>query len=135
LPAFFIGVYMLIMPKMDEAQSEGVVIDSPMISLPIEDADLLQVIRDRISESEKWYEDKMGLKKMRKLNEDFYLGKQIDESRLESFEQPVYIDNILYEDLETRIAIAAGRLPDIICTPPNTEEEAKKLLNTFSTVY
>ena len=114
------------MPKMDEPHDEGIVIDSPMISLPIEDAELLQIIKERISDSEKSYEDKYSLNKMRKLNEDFYLGKQIDESRLESFEQPVYIDNILYEDLETRIAIASGRLPDIIVTPSNNDDEAKQ---------
>ena len=105
--------------------SEGVVSDTPEISLPIEDKDFVAIIDQKIAESQAYYKDKAKLEARRQLNEDFWIGKQYDESKLLDYEIP-YKDNIIYQDLETRVAYASSKMPDIITTPAGNDEAKKE---------
>lgn len=101
---------------------QDVVIDATTaLSLPIDDADLVSVIDDKITASKQHF-SKLKLDERRKLNRDFWKGDQLDISKLDLRYQVPYIDNLIYDDLETRITLAAGRMPDIITTPPSEDQ-------------
>lgn len=106
-------------------RQEMIIDPTTALSLPIEDADLVSVISEKIN----LYTQEMKKKKIeerRKENRDFWKGNQLDLSKLDLRYQVPYIDNIIYDDLETRIALAAGRMPDIIATPASDEDQAIK---------
>lgn len=111
---------------MEEQQREQIVDQTTALSLPIEDNDIVSVINEKIGA---WntYTKKIKLDERRKMNRDFWKGEQLDISKLDLRYQVPYIDNIIFDDLETRIALVAGRMPDIIVTPPN--EEAQSVQN------
>jgi len=98
--------------------------------LPIEDKDLADIIDNRVEETEKYYKTQLHLEERRKINEEFWLGKQYDESQMYNWQIPAK-DNLIWQDLETRISIAASRMPDIIVTPasqmPEKIEAAKSI--------
>jgi hypothetical protein len=104
--------------------SEEVINDTPVLSLPVEDKDLISILTDKIQNSEKYW-NKKKLKEKRKLNEDFYLGNQIDESQMHDYQKPVYQDNMIWEDLERKITMASNKLPDIVCAGPDTDAVKK----------
>jgi hypothetical protein len=109
-------------PGIDQLEShvEEIVDETPALSLPIEDKDLISILNDKISASEKFY-DKKKLKGKRKINEDFYLGDQLDESMIYDHQRPTYQNNMIWEDEERKIVMASNLLPDIICTGPDTD--------------
>ena len=108
---------------MEEKQQEQVIDQTTALSLTIEDNDIISVINEKIG---KWnsYSKKIRLDDRRKLNRDFWKGDQLDLSKLDLRYQVPYIDNIIFDDLETRIALVAGRMPDIIVTPPSEESQS-----------
>lgn len=104
-------------------QSETVIDSSTALSLPIEDVDLVSVIDEKIGLA-KQHNSKLNIDARRKLNRDFWKGDQLDQSKLDLRYQVPYIDNIIYDDLETRISLAAGRMPDIIATPAADDDKS-----------
>lgn len=106
-------------------QQDKIIDETSTLSLPIEDADLISVINDKIARSNQYYK-KLKLDERRKVNRDFWKGDQLDESKLDLRYQVPYKDNIIYQDLEYRIALAAGRMPDIIATPSSEEDKSKE---------
>ena len=103
---------------------------NPAFSLDVDDLILANIIDSRIKDDEKYYKDTLKLDKRRKRNEEFYLGKQINEDQLEEW-QMGYVDNLIWEDLETRVATASATVPDIVIIPPNDDlvsmEKSKKI--------
>lgn len=108
-----------------QIQQEQIIDVTSVLSLPIEDADLISVINDKIKTAQEQTK-KIRLDERRKLNRDFWKGKQLDLQSLDLRYQVPYIDNIIYDDLETRIALAAGRMPDIITTPSSEDDMSIK---------
>ena len=96
-------------------RDEQVIDETPVLSLPIDDNDLLSVMRDKIEASEKYYKSKK-LEQKRKQNEEFYLGDQMDEESMYDYQKPAYKNNMIWEDLERQCTTASNKLPDIICT-------------------
>ncbi len=107
----------------EQLQQDTIVDFTTTLSLPIDDVDLVAVINEKILNSTQHFK-KLKLAERRKLNRDFWKGDQLDLERLDLRYQVPYIDNIIYDDLETRIALAAGRMPDIIATPGGEDEAA-----------
>lgn len=105
----------------NKLQQEVVVDETTALSLPIDDSDLVGVIDDKISAAKK-HNQTIKLDERRKLNRDFWKGDQLDMTKLDLRYQVPYIDNLIYDDLETRITLAAGRMPDIITTPPTEDQ-------------
>jgi hypothetical protein len=111
-------------------ENQNLMIEEPIsqnesLTLDIKDDEFLAVIDRKIKESEQYY-DKIGLSKIRKQNMDFWIGNHFDESKFEDWQVP-YKDNIIWQNTETRISIAAGRLPDIMVCPGSDSEQSKKL--------
>jgi hypothetical protein len=103
-----------------QVQQEQIIDATSVLSLPIEDADLISVINEKVKNSQDAAK-KIKLEERRKLNRAFWKGDQLDMASLDLRYQVPYIDNIIYDDLETRIALAAGRMPDIITTPSSED--------------
>jgi hypothetical protein len=97
-------------------------ISGPAFDLPITDEDLADIIDKRVKASEDYYKSKLKLEERQKTNEDFWVGKQFDETKFYEYQIP-YKDNVIWQDLETRISIIASRMPDIIVTPNNNDSE------------
>jgi len=110
----------------EEARKEEAVVRYPSLSIDIEDSDLIRLIDSRIKDSEDFYEGKLKLKKRRQRMEEFWLGKQVDESQLDAAWQLPYVDNIIWQDTETRIGLVAAKLPDIIVIPPTDDPVARE---------
>jgi len=103
----------------------------PSLHLDIDDKDLIRIIKQRIIDDENFYSTELKLDKRRKKMEEFYLGKQVDTSTIDENWQLPYVDNLIWQDLETRIGLAAATLPEVECVPPNddnvSKERAKKV--------
>ena len=110
----------------EELREEEVSLIHPSLKLDIEDHLLVRLIETRIKSDDEYYNGKLKLDKRRKRMEEFYLGKQLDESQLDPSWQISYIDNIIWQDLETRIGIAAARLPEIVVIPPADEPTVRE---------
>lgn len=100
-------------------------ISNAAFDLPIPDDDLADIIDKRVKESQEFYKTKLKLEARQKINEDFWVGRQFDESKFYDYQIP-YKDNIIWQDLETRISIIASRMPDIVVTPNNNDTEKIK---------
>lgn len=105
-------------------------IAGPAFNLPIDDDDLADIIDRRIKDSQEFYKTKLKLEERQKTNEDFWVGKQFDESKFYEYQIP-YKDNVIWQDLETRISIIASRMPDIIVTPNNNDSEKIEAAQTI----
>jgi len=100
----------------EEAKTEEAVINFPTLALDMDDKSLLHLINTRIKEDKDYY-DKINLDKRRKILHDYWKGNQLDESQMEPW-QLKFVDNLIWQDLETRISIAAAKMPDITVIPP-----------------
>ncbi len=112
-------------------QTEEVILPIKPLQLNgIEDKDLLAIIRERLKLSEAYYRDKLKLKQRREKNEDMWVGKQIEnEGALYDWQVP-YKDNLIWQDLETKIAITSSRIPDIVVVAddPELRQQMEKAL-------
>jgi len=106
-------------------RQEEIVVNSPPLSLPIDELEFLQIVEQKISESKKHQTDKLNLDERRIRNNNFWLGKHFDESDFYSWQVP-YVDNLIFRNTEKRISLAAGRMPDIIATPPNDTPDKRE---------
>jgi hypothetical protein len=120
-------------PEYDSEQDikqEEIVLPEPSLELPIDDNTLVAVLTQKISKSESFYKDKLKLDKRRTENQDFWLGKQLDTSKFDEWQVPT-VDNMIWQNTETRIAIASGRMPDIVVTPTDNEAKSKEAAKTL----
>lgn len=92
---------------------QGVVVESPELNTGLRDDELNQIIDARVSESKTFYET-MNLDARRKKNEQYWLGEHYNKDEVQGLE---YVDNVIHDDTEKRIALAVGKVPDIIVVP------------------
>ena len=111
-------------PTEEQEKTEIITVQSNPFDLKIDDNDFVSIIDRKIDEAEQYYKNTLHLDSRRRINEDFWQGKQVDESRFYDWQVP-YKDNVIWQDLETRISIASSRMPDIIVTPSGNEELKK----------
>lgn len=105
------------LPKEDQP-----VTFAPEITLQFSDEEINQVIGKKITDAEQYYSsDKKNLKSIREKNVDYWLGKQVDPSKMNG---DVYVNNIIHRDTETSIKNAVSRMPDIIVMSPSVREDA-----------
>lgn len=102
----------------------------PAFEIKIKDSDLADIIDKRASESEKYFKEDLKIEERRKKNNDFWKGKQLNEADFDDFQIPV-VDNLIYQDLETRIAIISSKMPDIVVTPPNQTQDKRERARTL----
>lgn len=95
--------------------AQGIVIESPELATGVSDDQLNQIIDSRINESKSAYE-LMKLDERRKTNEKFWKGEQYNSEEVSGLP---FVDNVIQDNTEKRIALAAGKVPDIIVVPGN----------------
>ncbi len=108
---------------------EGLLSDSPVLDLSIEDEDLVKNLTTRIDRSRRWFEQHYNLTARRKKNEMYLFGRQVDQKeadgKLKDYETRSS-DNALYEIEASLKPLAMSKLPDIIITAGGSDEERKK---------
>ena len=116
--------------EIPEQKGEEVVVETNPFDLEQDEKELADLIDRKISDSQIFYENTLKLKTRRERNKKYWLGKQIDNDKLHSWTEG-YVDNLIYQNLETRISLAVNKIPDIIVTATNNElekiENAKNL--------
>lgn len=105
--------------------AEDVVNDSSPLYLPIDDVELKSIIDQKIKDYDEFVKNSK-IDERQKENLKYYKGDQIDKSQLHKFQVP-YVDNIIWQNLETRISLASARLPDIVGIPVDDTPEANDL--------
>jgi hypothetical protein len=98
------------------------------LHLDLDDQDFIDVMKDLIKDSQKFWK-KHDLYKRRAKNMEYYLGLQI--SRLESDKQlkkhdTRYLDNLIWEAEQTLKPIALSRIPDLMVKPATLSDQSKQ---------
>ena len=106
---------------ISKAQEEDLSNITPQIGINVDDSDLLYILNKRVKESQDYFKTKLKLDERRRRFEDYWLGRQTDQDRLDPNYQFSHIDNIIWRDLETRISLASARLPDLIVAPGQSQ--------------
>lgn len=104
---------------------EDILVDSSPLYLPITDDELIAIVKEKEDDYTSFL-DKNKIKEKQARNVAYYRGEQIDPAKLHKHQVP-YVDNIIWQNLETRISLAAARLPDVVGVPPDESQEAKEL--------
>ena len=120
-------------PEEEQIKKEEPVNTTGPLDLDIEDNILADVLQKKVDETEAHNKNKLKLPERRKRNYDFWRGDQLDESKLEEWQVP-HKNNLIWQDLEHRISIAAGRMPDIIVTPADNTQEKKDSARKFEKI-
>lgn len=111
-------------------RSEAIVSDVPVIQLPLDEATLNTLLDRAIADANTKLAEKQIIERSDK-NRRFWRGQHVDASRLDSSYQSPHVDNIVYQDEESRITLASARVPEITIAPPKDEtqmiEKAKRL--------
>lgn len=99
------------------------------LELKIDDDELVRIIDKRIKDSETFFEQKYNLKTRRKKNEIYLFGRQLLEKEatkeLKDYETRSSY-NILFEIEASLKPLAMSKLPDILVTPGDDQDEKKK---------
>lgn len=103
--------------------NEEVVVTSPEIAFPLSDDELNALLDRKISET-KAKRGTLDLDKRSKKNWDFFKGNQIAEDSLDTWQLP-FVDNVIYDNTNYRIVMAASRIPDITIISPNEDTQSQ----------
>lgn len=109
-----------------EDKDTGLATELPALSLDIPDRDLIQNLKRWEQDSQQFWNDKKNydLHDRRKRNVDYYLGKQIDKSKLYDFQVP-YVDNELFVATQVVSAYITSSNPNAEVRPENETTQSK----------
>lgn len=119
---------------------EGDQEQTPVLSLDTPDTQLIRNFRRWVNDAKGFWDKRSGfnLKEKRQKNVEYYLGKQIDKSRLYAHQVP-YIDNQIYVGAQSILAYVSGNTPAADVIPENDEvqtvvmaEDLESMVNTHS---
>ncbi len=118
----------------DITNQTGVIDDLPILSITTEDRELIANFKRWISDSESYWNDKSGydLKAVRAQNERYYLGKQIDRSKLYAYQVP-FIDNQIYVGTQAIMSYVTGQAPVVEITPEDDTPQSQVMAEDLET--
>lgn len=104
----------------------GVETDLPVLSISTPDRDLISNFKRWIQEAERYWDDPKGfnLSNKRKRNKAYYLGRQIDEDQLYSYQVP-FVQNELFVATETIAAYTTSGTPSAEVRPQDDTVQSK----------
>ena len=104
----------------------GVIDDLPILSLDTDDRELIGSFKRWITDSQGYWNDKSGydLENSRNKNERYYLGKQLDTSKLYNYQVP-FVDNQIYVGTQSIMAYTTGQDPTCEITPEDDSPQSK----------
>jgi len=102
------------------------------LSLDIPDEDLSEIYDKLLTDSQSYFKSTMDLYTRREKNEKFAFGYQVEdieeeEHVLKDYESR-FMDNVIYEIEATIKPLAMSRLPDLIVTPGQPNNDQSKLM-------
>lgn len=102
--------------------------EMPVLSIDVPDRELIQNFKRWEKESIAYWNDPKGynLEEKRKKNVDYYLGKQLDKSKLYNYQVP-FIDNELFIATETVTAYTTSQNPSAEVLPENDSQDSKTM--------
>lgn len=112
---------------------EQVLIEHPPLHLPIDDALLIATLDEALRESLEQRKNNNIDDRSKEAN-NFWKGQHVNEQALDKRYQMAHVDNVIYQDLENRIMLAAGRTPDIIFTPPDRSQKSMEASQSLQSV-
>lgn len=112
--------------NMIAAGETGVVADLPVLNLDIPDKELIANFKRWVENANAFWNNPAGynLEEKRKKNFNYYLGRQLDESKLYSYQIP-YVDNELFVATETITAYTTSSNPSAEVMPENETTQSK----------
>ena len=112
----------------------GVIDDRPILSVKTDDRELAANFGRWIQESKAYWNDKSGydLESVRNQNERYYLGKQIDRSKLYAYQVP-YIDNQIYVGTQSIMSYVTGANPSCEITPEDDTPQSQVMAEDLET--
>ncbi len=118
----------------DVTDQTGLVDDRPLLSIKTEDRDLIQNFNRWVSDSKAYWNDKKGydLESARRRNERYYLGKQVDTSKLYNYQIP-YIDNQIYVGTQAVMAYVSGNSPSADIVPEDDSTQSQVMAQDLET--
>jgi len=117
-------------------QSQSILEEANPLKLDLDDKTFVEVMDSLMEQSRKHFKN-LGLKERRQRNEDYYLGKQIENQEkareLRKYNAR-YLDNVIFEAEGTLKAVAVSRVPDLIVKPGNESDESRKVAEELTEV-
>lgn len=106
----------------NQQTTEQITSSTPVLSLPLDDTQLNIVLNQVISESSAKLAEKK-ITERQDINRRFWRGAQVDSAKLDISYQTAHVDNIVYQNEENRIVLAASRVPEITLAPSKDDSE------------
>lgn len=107
------------------------------LALDIPNDDLVRIVDDRIRETRRFYKDEYNLYEIRKKNEVYRFGRQIQElekaDQLKGYESRT-LHNVIYEIERTQKPLALSQLPDLIVSPGQETDQSKLIAEMMTQV-
>lgn len=112
----------------------GVIDDRPVLSLDTDDRELAANFKRWIDDSQSYWNDRGGydLESSRNRNERYYLGRQIDKSKLYAYQVP-FVDNQIYVGTQAIMAYVTGQNPSCEITPEDESPQSKIMAEDLET--
>jgi hypothetical protein len=103
----------------------GIIDDRPILSLDTDDRQLIANFNRWVTDTKSYWNDRSGydLQNVRNRNERYYLGKQIDKSRLYDYQVP-YQDNEIFVGTQAVMAYVTASEPSCEVIPDNDQPQS-----------
>lgn len=105
---------------------EGVLDSSNVVYLNLEDQEIADILGNRITESEAWWDKEYDLKKVRESTENMWLNKSFDERDLFDYQVP-YKDNRIFVAIETLIPMVLENPSEPVVSEADSSPASKEL--------
>jgi len=112
------------------------IIEQDPLKLDLDDVNFVEVMDNLITKSRDYFKS-INLPERRKRNEEYYLGRLIDEAeKNKEFKKynARYQDNVIFEAEGTLKAVAVSRVPDMIVKPGNDTDESRQIAEELTEV-
>ena len=121
---------------VDNQTTEAIINIADPLKIDLDDKTFVDVMDDLIEKSRKHF-SKQLLSERRQRNEDYYLGRQIEnlekQGELKKYSAR-YLDNVIYEAEGTLKAVAVSRVPDLLVKPGKNNTENEKAAEDLTEV-
>lgn len=110
----------------DITADTGIIDELPILSIDTDDRELIMNFKRWVQDSKSYWDNKAGydLAAARNKNERYYLGHQIDKSKLYAYQVP-FVDNQIYVGTQSILAYVTGRDPSCEVTPEDDTPQSK----------
>lgn len=110
----------------ERIEGESVTGDLDVLSLGMTDDEIANAIGNRVTQAEKFWNDKLSLDQVREKVEKYWLNSYMDEDSLYNFQVP-YKDPRIFVAIETLVALATSRPPQPLITQAYDTEASYEL--------